>query len=295
MFSTLFSQTSFQITISFGNIQYTNLPDYAVVFVTSESFVRIVVNGKYIGTTDVFGRLVYVFKEEGFYEAWADIGEPITQKITFYVSKKPTYVYMPIIKFTRLTVFSNVYPVYVYYDKYLLGVATKDAPYVNVPQGNVQLTFYAKAHKSISKSVQTVGNDTPVWVEFEPEKFNFELIVEPKSFSPNNDWFEDTTQIKMYLSTDAILRLQIIDKSGKILLEKVIDGKPGANIFEWNGSKLPDGEYTVKVFADNGLETIERTQSVIIDTSAYTYRKEITLGILAVITGLVIYLIATQK
>ncbi len=295
VFSSLFSQTSFQITISFGNIQYSNLPDYAVVFVTSEPFVRIVVNGKYIGTTDVFGRLVFVFKEEGFYEAWVDTGEMITQRVSFFVTKRTTYVYMPIVKFTRLTVFSNVYPVHVYFDRYLLGVATQGAPFVNVPQGNVELTFHAKAYKSILRSVQTSGADTPIWLEFEPEKFNFELIVEPKSFSPNSDWYEDMTQFRMYLSTFAILRLQIIDKSGKILLEKSIEGKPGTNVFEWDGSKLPDGEYSVKVIADNGRETIERIQNVIIDTSVYTYRKEITLAILAIFTGLVIYLIATQK
>ncbi len=293
--STIFAQTSFQISITFGNVQYSNLPDYSVVFVTSEPFVRIVVNGKYIGTTDVFGRLVYVFKEEGFYEAWVDTGEPITQQVSFFVTKRATYVYMPIVKFTRLTVFSNVYPVYVYFDKYLLGVATQDVPYVNVPQGNVELTFHAKAYKSILRSVQASGTDTPIWLEFEPEKFNFELIVEPKSFSPNNDWYEDTTQFKMYLSTYAILKLQIIDKYGKILLERSIEGKPGTNVFEWDGSKLPDGEYTVKVVADNRRETIERIQNVIIDTSVYTYRKEITLGILAIFTGLVIYLIATQQ
>ncbi|HOJ95177.1 MAG TPA: hypothetical protein PK390_08045, partial [Fervidobacterium nodosum] len=88
--------------------------------------------------------------------------------------------------------------------------------------------------------------------------------------------------------------LQITDFSGKIVLEKSLTVKPGTTEIKWDGGGNKDGTYTVSVLLSDGISQVEKKANVIIDTSTYTYTKEITLTFLTVFLAIMGYLIYTS-
>ncbi len=290
-----FSEVSFQIIINIGNAAPSDLPDYSVVLYVGESHIPVFIDGQYAGETNVFGQLAVTFAGGGQHIAWAKSSDWYRsyEQVIFYVEKNPKVVYLTPTFRGKLTIFSNKYPVYVYLkDSVLLGTVEKDSEPLIVPQGNYDLIFWVPGYENIKRSVNILTNqENPVWLEFVESPFNVELRIVPETFSPNGDWTDDTTIIKIYSSKEATGSIQIKDFSGKIVYNEAIHVKPGLTEITWNGNGASDGTYTAIVLLSDGVETMTREAKVIIDTSKYTYQKEIILGITTTFLALLGYLI----
>ncbi|MGC8819759.1 MAG: hypothetical protein ACP5PP_01425 [Fervidobacterium sp.] len=295
-----FTQISFEIIIGFGNVptfSLDNLPDYSVVIYVGEPFVDVYIDSLFAGKTDAFGRLVVQFSSEGYHVVWVVSSNEFInyEKVIFKVEKKPSYVYVRNTGLGKLTVFSNAYPVYVYLpDGKGAGIIEKYGDSLLLPVGNYKVRLSSPGYESVESQVNILfKKDNPLWVEFKPLPFNLELIVKPEIFSPNGDWKDDECYIKIYSSRKADGVLQISDFSGKIVYERKISVQPGTTEIKWDGGGNKDGTYTVTVLLSDGISKIERKVNVIIDTTTYTYTKEITLTILGLFLALMGYLIYT--
>lgn len=297
----VFAQFSFQIIIGFGNTPTPNidsLGDYSVIIYTGEPFATVYIDEAFAGKTDTFGKLIVQFSSEGYHTVWVVSSyQYITyERVIFKVEKQPKYVYVFGTGLGKLTVFSNVYPVYVYtLDGKGAGVIEKRGDSLLVPTGNYKIRLESPGYETLESQVSIAyAKETPIWVEFKPLPFNLELIVKPEKFSPNGDWKDDECYIKIYSSRSAEGTLQITDFSGKIVLEKSLTVKPGTTEIKWDGGGNKDGTYTVSVLLSDGINRVEKKANVIIDTSTYTYTKEITLTFLTVFLAIMGYLIYTS-
>ncbi|AMW33575.1 hypothetical protein NA23_10290 [Fervidobacterium islandicum] len=296
-----FAEFSFQIIIGIGNvpnISINDLPDYSVLLYTDEPFAAVYIDGKYAGNTDSFGRIVVRFDAEGYHSVWILTSNKYAMydRIVFYVEKQPKIVYIPSTRLGEVTVFSNVYPVYVYSSKGVLyGVVKKDGEKVLAPVGLQELVFSSPGFEDIRQNLNIqYGKEVPVWLKFSPLPFNLELVVSEK-FSPNGDWNEDECVIKIYSSRPASGSIQIINSSGIIVYEKPLKIDAGTTQLKWDGKGYPDGVYTVRVLLSDGLTTIQKEAKTVLDTSVYTYAKEITIAFILLFTGLITYLALTGK
>ncbi|MGB4262628.1 MAG: hypothetical protein WBJ29_03670 [Fervidobacterium sp.] len=291
----VFAEGSFQLIISIGNMPPSNLPDYSVLFYVGQPGVPIFIDGRYAGETDIFGQLAVTFSEEGQHIAWAKSFEWYTsyEQAVFFVDKSPKVIYLTPTLQGKLTIFSNKYPVFVYLKNgMLLGKVENDSEPLVVPQGNYDLIFSVPGYNDITKSVSILAKkENPIWLDFVESLFRIELKVVPDVFSPNGDWSDDETTLKIYSSKEATGTIQIKDFSGKILYEKNIYVKPGLTEIVWSGSEVKDGAYTVCLLLSDGKETMSKEARVIVDTSRYTYKKELVLGISAVFLALFGFLI----
>lgn len=290
-----FSEVSFQIIIGIGNAIPKDLPEYSVLIYVGEPHVPVFIDGQYAGETNVFGQLAVTFIGSGQHIAWAKSSDwyKSYEQIVFFVGKEPQIVYLTPTLRGKLTIFSNKYPVYVYLkDSILLGTVEKDGEPLIVPQGNYDLVFWVPGYENIKKNVNILSQkENPVWLDFAESPFKVELKIVPETFSPNGDWTDDETVIKIYSSKEATGTIQIRDFSGKIVYDKAVHVKPGLTEITWNGIGISDGTYTASLLLSDGIETINREAKVIVDTSKYTYEKEIILGISAAFLALIGYLI----
>ncbi|ODN29731.1 hypothetical protein [Fervidobacterium thailandense] len=290
---------NFQVIISIGNINLGSLPDYTVVFFTGEPFVPVYVDGKQVGVTDASGYLVVRFEGPASYIAWAvsSSWQVSFDKVYFTVEKTPKIVRLTPTLNGKLVVFSNIYPVHVYLkDGRYVGMVTEKSNELVIPQGNYEFVFSSPGYGDIVQSFTVHGRkENPIWLEFKEQPLNVELKVVPEKFSPNGDWFEDETTIKIYSSKFASATLQIVDFSGKIVYNKGLRLHPGANEIIWNGEGVPDGRYTVLLVASDGKVEMKKEVVVELDRSRYTYRKEIAITLLILTLAVIVYLVLTSK
>lgn len=290
---------SFQVIISIGNVSLSSLPDYSVVFFTGEPFVPIYVDGKQVGTTDASGYLVVRFEGPASYIAWAvsSSWQVSFERVYFTVEKTPKIVRLTPTVNGKLVVFSNTYPIYVYLkDGRYIGTVTDKSNELIIPQGNYEFVFSSPGYSDVVQSFTVHGRkENPIWLEFKEQPLNVELKVVPEKFSPNGDWFEDETTIKIYSSKSASATLQIIDFSGKIVYNKELKLKPGANEIIWNGEGASDGKYRVILQASDGKTAVQKESTVEVDRSQYTYRKEIVITLLVLSIAGIVYLVLTSK
>ncbi|MCX7654316.1 MAG: hypothetical protein N2Z58_06535 [Fervidobacterium sp.] len=297
----VYAQFSFQIIIGFGNIptfSLDNLPDYSVVIFTAEPFADVYIDNTFAGKTDAYGRLIVKFSSEGYHTLWVVSSNQyiVYEKTIFKVEKKPSSVYITPIGLGKVTIFSNTYPVYVYLPNGKgAGVIEKYGDSAVLPVGTYEITLASPGFENIKTQVNVLyAKETPLWLEFKPLQFNLELIVAPEKFSPNGDWTDDECKIKIYSSRKASGVLQIVDFSGKIVYEKKLSIMPGTTEIVWNGDGNKDGTYTVYVLLSDGNVEMKKEAKVTIDTSVYTYRKEISLVLLTLFLAVFGYLIFTS-
>ncbi|HBT38770.1 MAG: Uncharacterized protein XD58_1090 [Thermotoga sp. 50_1627] len=268
------------------------LAEYVVV-VRTEPFSWVYVDGIYRGITDINGVLVLTFQTPGQYRISVTKSFYLPFEGVVLVTQAGQAVVQASLKRAgQLRVFSNVYPVEVYAEDYYLGTIRSVKDTVLVPEGSQYLTFKASGYQPQTHMVNVAyAKETAVNLTLVEETLTVNLKIEPKTFSPNNDWYQDATSFYIYLSKPADLIVNVVDKSDRTVWTKSLKGKAGTNVLAWYGTGVEDGEYVVEVVARTPEESYTARETVFVDRSVYTYTKEKILTVSAIGLGAVLLLL----
>lgn len=270
-----------------------------VVVVRTEPFASVYVDGVYRGMTNVEGVLVLNFQSTGQYRITVVKSFYVPfEGVVFVTQAGQILVEAPLRRGGYLRIFSNVYPVEVYAEQRYLGTVRSVKDTILAPEGSIHLTFKASGYQPQTQLVNIAyARETTVNLTLIEETLVVNLKVEPKSFSPNNDWYQDTTSFYIFLSKPADLIVNVLDKTNKIVWSKTLKGNSGTNVVVWNATDVPDGEYSVEVVANTPEESYTARETVIVDRSVYTYTKEKILTVSAIGLGavLLLFLISASR
>lgn len=266
--------------------------DYSIV-VQTEPFLNVYLDGVFVGATDFEGKLTIPLRNAGKFEITIN-GSWIVPSTVFATVYYPgeNFVVVPVRRAGALRIFSNIYPVEVYCQDMYLGTVQSVKDIVYAPEGTVNITFRSPGCVSIEKSLSfSYRKETSVSITFHEEELNVDLKIEPETFSPNGDWYQDETTFYIYLSKSASLEINIYDSSGQKVFHWEGQGKPGTNQLTWNGENTPDGTYRAELLAQTEGEEYTAVSYVTIDRSNYTYTKEITIGIVGAVGAALLLLL----
>jgi flagellar hook assembly protein FlgD len=101
------------------------------------------------------------------------------------------------------------------------------------------------------------------------------LKATPAAVTPNGDWSGEQTAISFRLSRQATLSVRVVDASSGTLVRTLLASglRPGgAFSLVWKGGDgtgafVPDGRYRIEVSADAGVEHVDRSVTVVVDTT----------------------------
>lgn len=262
--------------------------DYVVV-IRAEPLSWVYVDGIYRGMTNLEGVLVLTFQSAGQYKITVTKAFYLPFETVLVVTQPgQTFVQIPLRRAGQLRVFSNVYPVEVYAEDLYLGMIRSVRDTILVPEGSQYLTFKASGYQPQTLLVNVAyARESTVNVTLIEEALVLNLKVEPRTFSPNDDWYQDTTTFYMYLSKPANLEVRVLDRSGRTVWMRSLKAKAGTNTMVWYGTGVEDGEYVVEAVASTENETYTARETVLVDRSTYTYTKEKILTISAIGLGAV--------
>jgi len=249
------------------------------VIIISMPDVDVYVNGRFVGTVGFSGKLplslsigttFYVNIDSYDY---VQIGDPIIYKeegvVMVFINAKPA---------AYLGVISNVYPLDVFTEGNYWGRIDGPKDLVKLPAGKHKVTLKKEGYKLYEATIALSWKEkTYISAELEKLPFQLKIFVDPEVFSPNGDWKDDLTTIGIYTTSSEVAKLFIKSSGGQLIFQKSLITKPGLNEVTWNGGDAPDGTYEVIVECRDKMAKA----SVRIDRSAYTYKKEITLSLIA--------------
>ncbi|PLV59425.1 FlgD immunoglobulin-like domain containing protein [Thermotoga sp. KOL6] len=264
-----------------------------VLIVYSEPFSQVFVNGEYVGMVDITGKIEISLDSSGKFIVTVEKSWYLPFEGEIIITSPGKYfVFAHLREAGAIRVFSNVYPLEVFSEGMYLGkiYSVKDVLYA--PAGTVTLTFRAEGYKEKTVTLHiTPRSERTVNIFLEEKELELNLKIEPETFSPNGDWYNDTTNFYIYLSKPAHLKIEVFDYQGTVVWTREIEGSEGTNRIVWNGKDVPDGRYRVKVTAITDTEIQSVEQEVKIDRSEYTYFKEIFIGstLMAVLLLLLIH------
>jgi flagellar hook assembly protein FlgD/sugar lactone lactonase YvrE len=119
----------------------------------------------------------------------------------------------------------------------------------------------------------TVSATKEVLVDAQPPRLE-NVSLSNRFFSPNRDGRKDNTELSFYLADNYAVKMPVTllveDKEGKeaATIAKRLELEAGQHTFTWEGSALPDGDYALRLYAEDdagNLGTCE-PQAVAIDT-----------------------------
>ncbi|MFN3282664.1 MAG: hypothetical protein ACK40Q_00315 [Pseudothermotoga sp.] len=263
-----------------------------VVIIRTEPFANVYVNGIFAGISDIYGVLQITLSSPGQHRITVSKNWYLVFDSIVYLSQPGQVIfYAPLTRAGNLRVYSNVYPVEIYSENRFLGKVDSVKDTVYVPEGSVYITFKASGYIPETRLLNiSYLKETSVNINLIEEVLSINLKVEPKEFSPNDDWYNDYTTFYVYLSKDAQLTISVVDNNQNVLWQWTGKAKAGSNQVSWYGKGVADGEYTVKAVAQTEKETFVATESVRIDRSHYTNTKEIILTTTFIALGALLFM-----
>ncbi|AEH51524.1 PEGA domain-containing protein [Pseudothermotoga thermarum] len=255
-----------------------------LVVVQAEPFSMVYLNDIYYGMVGIDGKLEITLTSYGQYRVRVVKDWFVAYESVVYTSPNTRIVIAAQMKRAgALRIFSNVYPVEVYIEGKFIGRANSVKDLLYVPEGTQYVTFKSDGYIPETRMLTfNYTKETAVNINLIPEALMVDLKIEPEAFSPNGDWYKDTTTFYIYLSKPAQLVVEAIDQNKNVVWSWRGKGKSGTNTIIWTGVGLPDGTYEIRVTALTDSEAYYVSRPVTIDRSVYTYTKEITLTVLGI-------------
>ena len=256
------------------------------ICIISEPFARVYVNNVFVGTTDFNGELSLTGVYTGLIRIYVEKDWYIRAGIEVSVMEGLNQYYIPLQRAGRIMVSSNVYPVEVLVDGVDYGEITDEHHWLYVPIGYHRIRFQHPEYEDYCKDefiefkrtskLDVVMKELPLRIE--------DVSISPNPFSPNNDWYEDTTNVSFTLTKTASVTLSIW-QGNELVYSRTSTERYGRHSWGWTGEDnegriVRDGKYMVRLSASRGKESVSLQREIFVDTSHYTYTKEITLGAL---------------
>ncbi len=271
-------------------------PLTANLYIRSQPYVNVYIDGVYAGGTGYDGVLYLQNVKVGYHQLKFSKEWYISQKLDYNVMPGDNFLSVTLNGAGMLKVSSNIYPVKIEVDGKYFGKVDSMNEGVYVPIGTHRLTFSNPEYITIGKVVSfAFQRTTIVPLDMKLKPLTMDVRISPNPFSPNGDWYEDTTTFYVILSRRGTLRVNIY-KEKKLIWSRDLEASYGTNRIIWdgnsnNGLPMPNGVYKVEFMVNSYGKSMVKSLDVVINKNVYTYLKQmIIVGGILVVLGL-LYLI----
>ncbi len=272
-------------------------PLTANVYIHSQPYVRVYIDGIFAGGTGYDGILYLTGVRVGYHRLKFEKEWYIVQTIDYKVFPGDNYLSTTLSQAGLLKANSNVYPLSLRVDGEYFGDIENPNTGIYVPVGSHSVEFSNPEYSSIKKVMnfefQKISY-TSVYLKLKP--LTLFVKAQPNPFSPNGDWYDDTTTFYITLSRSGNVKVEIFS-GGQRIWYRNVSTSYGTTKITWDGNSIsgqamPNGVYKAKISVESYGQTMTKSLDVIINKSGYTYLKEIIIiGGLAMLIGL-IYLLS---
>ncbi|MCD6450638.1 MAG: hypothetical protein J7L34_09070 [Thermotogaceae bacterium] len=264
-----------------------------IVFV-SQPGVDLYINGSFAITVGPSGSASFSFSLGNTYNIYAEsdcyiqVGEPFITTSNL----GETIVFINVKPAAWLGVISNTYPLDIFVDKVYYGSIESEDDMVKVPAGIHDVIVSSKGYEDEKVNLTLSWKEKKyIKVTLKKAKPEFYIILPYSTFSPNGDWYRDYLDIKIYASQPATATVLIKNPEGKVYMKDQIHLDFGINELKWDGKNAPDGKYILEV---NYINLIQERE-ISLTRENYTYRKEITLTTIALLSAAILTLLYLSK
>lgn len=273
------------------------IPLVGNLYVYSQPYVQIYIDGVYAGGTGYLGYAYITGIPAGYHELKFSKEWYITQRMNYNLIAGDNFLSVNLSQAGMLVVNSNVYPLDVRVDGTPYGKIESQSKGIFVPVGSHEIEIsnpqYLPYKSTMTFSFQQV---TTLSTNLTLKPLEISLKAQPNPFSPNGDWFEDTTNFYVKLSRNGYVQISVY--SGNTLVwYRNYNAPYGTSSVTWDGRSLsgevmPDGVYTVVATVESYGQTMIAQTNVVIEKAHYTFLKEIIIvgGILALVGLLLVIL-----
>ncbi len=272
-------------------------PLTANIYIHSQPYVRVYIDGTFAGGTGYDGLLYLTGVRVGYHRLKFEKEWYIVQTIDYKVFSGDNYLSTNLSEAGLLKANSNVYPLSLKVDGKYFGDIENSNTGIYVPIGSHSVEFSNPEYLSIKKVMNfefQKTSYTSVYLKLKP--LTLFVKAQPNPFSPNGDWYDDTTTFYITLSRSGNVKVEIFS-GGQRIWYRNVSTSYGTTKITWDGNSIsgqamPNGVYKAKISVESYGQTMTKSLDVIINKSGYTYLKEIIIiGGLAILIGL-IYLLS---
>jgi len=263
------------------------------LYVYSQPYVQIYIDGVYAGGTGYLGYTYITGIPAGYHTFTFSKEWYISQRMNYNLNPGDNYLSVNLSQAGMLKVDSNVYPLRVKVDGQDYGQIENADKGLFVPVGShdVELSNpqYLPFRTNLNFTFQRV-TELPISLELKPLELS--LKASPNPFSPNGDWFEDTTNFYVTLSRAGYVQISVYASNDDVVWYRNYDAPYGRSQVTWdgnslNGSPMPAGIYRVVATVQSYGQTMSTQTNVVLDLSHYTYLKQIIIiGGILILVGL---------
>lgn len=272
-------------------------PLTANIYIHSQPYVRVYIDGVFAGGTGYDGLLYLTGVRVGYHRLRFEKEWYIAQTINYKVLPGDNYFSMNLSAAGLLKASSNVYPLLLKIDGKSFGEIKNSNMGIYVPIGSHSIEFSNPEYLSVKKVMNFEFQKTSYTsVHLSLKPLTLSVKAQPNPFSPNGDWYDDTTTFYINLSRSGNVKAEIFSGEQEIWYRN-ISASYGITKITWDGNSLsgqamPNGVYKVKISVESYGQTMVKSLDVTINKSGYTYLKEIIIiGGLALLVSLIYLLL----
>lgn len=268
------------------------------LYVYSQPYVQIYIDGTYAGGTGYLGYTYITGIPAGYHVLTFSKEWYIQQKMNYNLNPGDNYLSVNLSQAGMLKVDSNVYPLLIKIDGKDYGRIDNADRGLFVPIGSHEVEIsnpqYVPYKTNLNFDFQKT-TEIPLSLELKPLEIS--LNASPNPFSPNGDWFEDTTNFYVTLSRTGYVQITVYASDDAVIWYRNYNAPYGRSSVTWDGNSLsgkpmPNGVYKVVATVQSYGQNMSTQTNVVIDRSHYTYLKEITLiGGILLLVGLVLLIL----